>query len=358
MLQLLDVTKNYGPVAAVRRLSLSIAKGSFLTILGPSGSGKTTTLMMVAGFILPDEGAILVAGHDVTYLQPYRRNIGMVFQNYALFPHMTVSENIAFPLRMRHINRRARKELVSKILALVGLEQLGNRHPRQLSGGQQQRVALARALIFDPPVLLMDEPLGALDRQLRQRMQLEIKHLQQKLGITVIYVTHDQEEALTMSDQIAIMNKGNIEQIGTPLELYESPANRFVAEFMGESNLIPAEVTEQLDERYSARLDNGVMISIGGGQPLEVGRRVLVSLRPERLRIPLDPECENVLQGTVEESVYLGEASRIKIGVDNSGVHVTAKVANTASGLEAQGMKRGDRVEVGWGTRDGVVLVR
>jgi putative spermidine/putrescine transport system ATP-binding protein len=358
MLQLLDVTKNYGPVAAVRRLSLSIAKGSFLTILGPSGSGKTTTLMMVAGFILPDEGAILVAGHDVTYLQPYRRNIGMVFQNYALFPHMTVSENIAFPLRMRHIDRRTRRELVSKMLTLVGLEQMGSRHPRQLSGGQQQRVALARALVFDPPVLLMDEPLGALDRQLRQRMQLEIKHLQQKLGITVIYVTHDQEEALTMSDQIAIMNKGNIEQIGTPLELYESPANRFVAEFMGESNLIPAEVTQQSADGYSAKLDNDTRILILGSQKLEAGHRVLVSLRPERLRIPIDSKCDNVLQGTVEESVYLGEASRIKLNGENSEVRVVAKVANTSSGLSAQGMKRGDRVQVGWETRDGVILVK
>jgi ABC-type Fe3+/spermidine/putrescine transport system ATPase subunit len=244
------------------------------------------------------------------------------------------------------------------MLALVGLEQMANRRPKQLSGGQQQRVALARALVFNPPVLLMDEPLGALDRQLRQRMQLEIKHIQQQIGITVIYVTHDQEEALTMSDQIAIMNKGNIEQLGSPIDLYEKPVNTFVAEFMGESNLIPVEVSMLLADGYRAKLESGATILLTASQALKIGQRVLLSLRPERLEVPATENSKNLLEGVIQETVYLGEASRIKIRLDGGKSHIIAKIPNSTSTQSARTMVQGERVSLGWDIQDAVVLVK
>src|SRR5262252_3250474 len=236
------LVKTFGATRAVDGVTLTAQAGEFLTLLGPSGSGKTTTLSCVAGFAVPTEGEVFIGGTPVTFEPPFKRNVGMVFQNYALFPHMTVAENLAFPLRMRKRPAVEIRERVAGALALVQLEGLGGRAPRQLSGGQQQRVALARALVFEPPVLLMDEPLGALDRKLRIEMQLELKHLHARLGVTVIYVTHDQEEALTLSDHIAVMNRGRIEQVGTPLDLYENPRTRFVAEFIGESNVVEGTV--------------------------------------------------------------------------------------------------------------------
>ncbi len=234
ILELRNVSKEYGPHIAVADLSLQLAKGEFLSLLGPSGSGKTTTLMMIAGLLQPNTGDILLEQRPITPLPPYKRNIGVVFQNYALFPHMTVARNIAFPLTMRSVGREEIAMRVSRVLRLVGLPDYGGRYPRQLSGGQQQRVALARAMVFEPPILLMDEPLGALDKKLREQMQLEIKRLHEELGMSIIYVTHDQEEALVMSDRIAVFNLGRLQQIGTPTQLYERPATRFVAEFIGE----------------------------------------------------------------------------------------------------------------------------
>ena len=241
-LSLRALTKRYPNFTAVDAIDLDVAAGEFVTLLGPSGSGKTTTLMMVAGFTPPTSGDIHLNGRSLTALAPERRNIGVVFQNYALFPHMTVQDNVSFPLRMRNQNRQTIAEKVVAALRMVQLEQLGERLPKELSGGQQQRVALARALVFDPDLLLMDEPLGALDKNLREQMQFELKRLHAELGITILFVTHDQEEALTLSDRIALMNVGGIVQIGSAEELYESPATRFVAEFIGESNIIAGRV--------------------------------------------------------------------------------------------------------------------
>src|SRR5215216_3040300 len=237
-----QIEKRYGSVIAVDGVSLDIAPGEFLTLLGPSGSGKTTTLMMLAGFEIPTAGEIFVDEDPIASVPPYRRNIGMVFQNYALFPHMTVGENIAFPLQMRKMSRAEITRQTTAVLALVGLPRYEGRYTRQLSGGQQQRVAVARALVFNPRVLLMDEPLGALDKQLRESLQLELKRLHERLGVTIIYVTHDQGEALVMSDRIAVLHRGRIEQIGLPTELYERPATRFVAAFLGESNFLAGRV--------------------------------------------------------------------------------------------------------------------
>src|SRR6266567_8624280 len=233
-----DLSKSYGPATAVSGVSINVRAGEFLSLLGPSGSGKTTLLMMIAGFEAPTAGAIHIDDRDITELAPNKRNIGMVFQRYALFPHMSVADNIAFPLRMRRTPKAEIRRRVEAALALVQLEEYGGRLPSQLSGGQQQRIAVARALVFEPPVLLMDEPLGALDKNLREQMQIEIKRIQQSLGVTVIYVTHDQEEALTMSDRIAVMRNGCLEQIGSPTELYDNPATSFVADFVGKTNFL------------------------------------------------------------------------------------------------------------------------
>ena len=243
-----DLTKIFGNVVAVDEISLEVRRGEFITLLGPSGSGKTTILMMIAGFQIPTSGKIFIEDEMVIYQPPFKRNIGMVFQSYALFPHMTVFDNIAFPLRMRKFKEKEISKSVARVLNLVELSDYGARYPKQLSGGQQQRVALARAYVYNPPVLLMDEPLGALDKKLREQMQLEIKHFHESLGITVIYVTHDQGEALTMSDRIAVMNKGRIEQMGSPTDLYERPSNKFVADFIGETNLISAKAVGKKEE--------------------------------------------------------------------------------------------------------------
>jgi ABC-type Fe3+/spermidine/putrescine transport system ATPase subunit len=238
-----ELTKTFGSVVAVQDVSVTIDPGSFFTLLGPSGSGKTTTLMMVAGFAYPTRGEVFVDGAPVAGLPPQKRDLGMVFQSYAVFPHLTVFDNIAFPLQIRHVRRAEIRQRVGEALELVRLRGYDGRLPRQLSGGEQQRVALARALVFRPRVLLMDEPLGALDKKLRAHMQLELKHIQRHLHVTVIYVTHDQEEALTMSDRVAVMQRGRIEQVGPPAELYEAPASRFVADFLGESNFVDGVVT-------------------------------------------------------------------------------------------------------------------
>src|SRR5580658_2745555 len=272
--------KRYDNVGAVRGVSLDIRSGEFLTLLGPSGSGKTTTLMMIAGFEAPSDGDITIDGRSVVTLPPHRRNIGMVFQNYALFPHLTVAENIGFPLKQRGVDRATRARLVDESLELVRLPGYEARYPRQLSGGQQQRVALARAIVFQPRLLLLDEPLGALDKQLRESLQLEMRRLHADLGITFIHVTHDQEEALTMSDRIAVVNEGRIAQLGTPEDLYDRPCDRFVASFIGESNFLPCNLVGKENEMVVGDCGGTILRALTGSPP-SAGTEATFTMRPE-----------------------------------------------------------------------------
>ncbi|MBX4917895.1 ABC transporter ATP-binding protein [Rhizobium bangladeshense] len=306
------IGKAYGSQTAVGEVTLDIPAGEFLSILGPSGSGKTTLLTMIAGFESPTAGRITIGGRDVTAVSPDRRNIGMVFQRYALFPHLTVAENIAFPLKMRGIRKELRAERVGRALDLVQLPGYAARYPHELSGGQQQRVAVARAIVFEPPVLLMDEPLGALDKKLRESMQLEIKQLQQRLGATVIYVTHDQEEALTMSDRIAVIAKGQLAQLGAPADIYRNPQSAFVADFIGKMNFLPGEFLGETGGNHIIRLGDDVIIDTPGavsgfGGPARIGDRVRLALRPERLGLAArGAGGKNALPGRIETSVFAG----------------------------------------------------
>jgi spermidine/putrescine ABC transporter ATP-binding subunit len=318
-IQIRGLCKQYGRMIAVDQVSLDIAAGEFVTLLGLSGSGKSTTLMTVAGFVDADQGTVSISGKDVTTLPPEKRNLGVVFQNYALFPHLNVRDNIAFPLQMRRQPAGAIDKEVKRVLELVSLQDLGQRRVTELSGGQQQRVALARALVFAPPVLLMDEPLGALDRQLREQLQVEIKRIHRQLGVTVLYVTHDQEEALSMSDRIAIMADGRIQQLGTPAEVYMRPENRFVAGFFGESNFFPVAVegaTESSGDRVTLRPDNldGTMLQAVTRHPLQ-GSRFFGMIRPEAIQVGTEPDpvFENKLQGMVEQQDFLGATVRLTV---------------------------------------------
>ncbi|TBZ95937.1 MULTISPECIES: ABC transporter ATP-binding protein [Rhizobium] len=304
------IGKVYGSQTAVGAVTLDIAAGEFLSILGPSGSGKTTLLTMIAGFESPSAGRIIIGGRDVTAVSPDRRNIGMVFQRYALFPHLTVAENIAFPLKMRGIRKDLRAERVGQALHLVQLPDYAKRYPHELSGGQQQRVAVARAIVFEPPVLLMDEPLGALDKKLRESMQIEIKQLQRRLGATVIYVTHDQEEALTMSDRIAVVAKGQLAQLGTPADLYCNPQSAFVADFIGKMNFLTGEFLGETADSQTIRLGDDVVIDTpahGFEGSAKIGDRVRLALRPERLGLAArGAGGQNALPGRIETSVFAG----------------------------------------------------
>jgi len=300
------LVKRFGEVVALDGVSLDIASGELLTILGPSGSGKTTLLKVVAGFETPDAGAVRVDGVDITAMLPARRNIGMVFQNYALFPHLTVARNVAFPLEMRSVPRPEIDKRVGEALGLVELQGYEQRLPRQLSGGQQQRVALARAIVFNPRLLLLDEPFGALDRKLRETMQLEVRRLQRRLGLTTVFITHDQEEALVLSDRIAVMNRGAIQQVASTTEIYERPANDFVADFVGESNIFHGTVTEV----GSVTLDLGRRLLIDHAAP--VGSRVGVLMRPERFGAGA-----NTFKGEVREAVYLGSSVKLRLACDD-----------------------------------------
>jgi spermidine/putrescine ABC transporter ATP-binding subunit len=316
--ELIKLSRYYGEVAAIRGVDLHVHAGEFLTLLGPSGSGKTTTLMAVAGFVEPSEGDIRIDGRSVRGLPPDRRNLGVVFQSYALFPHMSVFENVAFPLRMRRMGRAAIAERVGRTLELVQLGRLGERRIQQISGGQQQRVALARALVFEPPVLLMDEPLGALDRKLREQMQLEIKRLQRSLGLTVLYVTHDQEEALVLSDRVAVLNEGLVHQVGSPAEVYERPATAFVAAFVGESNFLAAVAEAVTPDRVTLRVDGLERPVHAPAAAVATGQPVRVMVRPEAVRLgPPDAGAgaDNALPGRIEEVVYLGQAVRYLVRV-------------------------------------------
>ncbi len=354
-LQLKDLSKAYGGTTVVNNVSLMIDKGEFITLLGPSGSGKTTTLMMIAGFVPPTSGDILIDDESILTKRVHKRNIGVVFQHYSLFPHMTLFDNIAFPLKMRKIDSKEIEARVQGALELVKLSGFEQRLPKQLSGGQQQRVALARALVFNPPILLMDEPLGALDKNLREAMQLEIKDIQKKLQITTIYVTHDQSEALTMSDRIVVMNNGSIEQIGSPEDLYERPVNRFVASFIGESNFLFGRL-ESLDQTsIEVVSEEGIRFKISNEYRLPMGERVCVAVRPERVGFSVTnerPEGWNCVDGTIEEEIYLGEIHRYRVKVSATQV-LSVKVSNR---VESERCNRGDRVTVSWKWSDGRVV--
>jgi putative spermidine/putrescine transport system ATP-binding protein len=308
------VSKAFGTAQVVDALDLCVARGEFISLLGPSGSGKTTLLMMLAGFETPTGGAIHVDGKRVERLPPYRREMGVVFQSYALFPHMTIAENVGFPLKMRGLGRAEREAKVLRALDLVRLGHLKDRKPAQLSGGQQQRVALSRALVYEPKVVLMDEPLSALDKQLREHMQLEIRELHRTLGLTVIFVTHDQGEALTMSDRVAVLNRGKIEQFDTPSRLYDRPRTRFVAEFIGETNLLDGELLSQADGIARIALAGGGEIACMAGADRAPGEAVLVSVRPEMLHLDAQAGAPNALPVTVEDEVYHGDHVRLHLG--------------------------------------------
>jgi spermidine/putrescine transport system ATP-binding protein len=336
--RLVGLTKRFDDVVAVDALSLEIERGRFFALLGPSGCGKTTTLRMIGGFEEPTEGRIELGGVDVAPLPPYKRDVNTVFQSYALFPHLSIFENVAFGLRRRSVKGGELRRRVTEALELVGLAGLERRKPRQLSGGQQQRIALARALVNRPRVLLLDEPLGALDLKLRKEMQLELKRIQHDVGITFVHVTHDQEEAMTMADRIVIMNGGRIEQFGTPADLYERPSTPFVAAFLGVSNLLPATIVSE----GVVRLDEGTEVKVP--PPALAGRtgRVSIGIRPEKIRP--DASESNRLAGTVAETAYIGVSTQYI--VDTAAGSVTVYVQNDRPG--ARSASPGDRLTLSW----------
>ena len=341
------VQKSYdGETLVVKDLNLSMPKGEFLTMLGPSGSGKTTCLMMLAGFETATHGDIRIGGVSINNIPPHKRGIGMVFQNYALFPHMTVAENLAFPLEVRKIGKSERAEKVQRALDMVQMGRFGGRRPAQLSGGQQQRIALARALVFQPELVLMDEPLGALDKQLREHMQFEITRLAHELGITTVYVTHDQTEALTMSDRVAVFDDGRIQQLAPPDQLYESPQNSFVAQFIGENNTLTGVVKEIGNGKCLVQLDGGDLIDAKPVNVKNVGDRTKVSIRPERVEINKDrlsPDA-HTLKAEVLEFIYMGDIFRTRLRVAGHDDFVI-KTRNAPDQVRLQ---PGAMIDIGW----------
>ena len=345
-----DLTKRYGSFAALDRVDLHIEGGEFLTLLGPSGSGKTTLLMVLAGFVRPTSGAVEVGGQDLTRVPPHKRDFGMVFQNYALFPHMSVAENIAYPLKLRGLDRASIGAKVSEALRLVQLEHLAERGVHQLSGGQRQRIALARAVVFEPRVLLMDEPLSALDKKLREQMQIEIRHLHEKLGITTVYVTHDQREALTMSDRIAVINEGRVIQVAGPTAIYNRPADVFVADFVGESTMLPV-------ARNGAGyvFEGRPVVAVepeGGAVP---GQGFLV-VRPEKLELFEDAMAvdHNRFDGEIEEVVYQGETLFARVRLDE-GPHLVLRRTTGRQATQSIG-EPGGRIALALHHDDSVVV--
>jgi len=345
-----DVQKTYdGETLVVKNLNLRIEQGEFLTLLGPSGSGKTTTLMMLAGFEVPTHGRIEMGGVEINNVAPHKRNIGMVFQNYALFPHMTVEENLAFPLQVRKVAKDEIAKKVQRALDMVQMPQMSKRRPAQLSGGQHQRVALARALVFDPKLVLMDEPFGALDKQLREHMQIEIKHIHERLGVTVVYVTHDQSEALTMSDRVAVFNDGIIQQLAKPSDLYERPENSFVAQFIGENNRLSGKVASVNGKSCGVEIANFGLVNAIPVSVQSVGSPTTLSLRPERVRInPESGAYANQFDAEVQELIYLGDHTRCRVSVLGNSNFII-KVAN-AEGVPS--LTPGQMVRVGWKSED------
>jgi putative spermidine/putrescine transport system ATP-binding protein len=341
------VQKSYdGETLVVKDLNLSMPKGEFLTMLGPSGSGKTTCLMMLAGFETATHGEILLDGQPINNIPPHKRGIGMVFQNYALFPHMTVAENLSFPLEVRKMGKSDREAKVKRALDMVQMGAFGGRRPAQLSGGQQQRIALARALVFEPELVLMDEPLGALDKQLREHMQFEITRLAHNLGITTVYVTHDQTEALTMSDRVAVFDDGRIQQIAPPDELYEEPQNSFVAQFIGENNTLEGVIKSVDGNRCVVTLDSGEEIDAKPVNVSKPGERTKVSIRPERVetnkaRLHTDA---HTLKAEVMEFIYMGDIFRTRLKVAGRDDFVV----KTRNAPDTVRLKPGSEIEIGW----------
>jgi putative spermidine/putrescine transport system ATP-binding protein len=341
------VQKSYdGIQLVVKDLNLTMPKGEFLTMLGPSGSGKTTCLMMLAGFETATHGDIRLDGQPINNIPPHKRGIGMVFQNYALFPHMTIAENLSFPLEVRKIGKSDREAKVKHALDMVEMGAFGGRRPAQLSGGQQQRVALARALVFEPELVLMDEPLGALDKQLREKMQFEITHLAHRLGITVVYVTHDQTEALTMSDRVAVFDDGRIQQLAPPDQLYEKPQNSFVAQFIGENNTMEGVVREIKGNQCVVQLDGGDLIDAVPVNVSKVGERTRVSIRPERVEFNKDrlQEGAHTLKAEVVEFIYMGDIFRTRLKVAGNDDFVI----KTRNAPDQVRLEPGAQIEIGW----------
>lgn len=342
-------------VYAVKEMNLAIAQGEFFTLLGPSGCGKTTTLRLIAGFERPTSGEVYIQGKPVSNVPPNLRPVNTVFQNYALFPHLTVDRNVGFGLEVKGVPQAERTKLIHEALELVQLGEMGNRKPSQLSGGQQQRVALARALVNKPSVLLLDEPLGALDLKLRKAMQIELKQLQVQVGITFIYVTHDQEEALTMSDRIAVMNKGLILQLGDPVTLYERPANRFVADFIGESNFLQGTFLSFEAGNPQLQIGDVQVIVRPGKQPLTPGQKVLFTIRPEKVSLAAANQSPaGTLTGVVQEVIYIGTDTRYLIRL-GSGQPLIVRVQN-ACGVELNEFRKGDQARVIWQPEDAHIL--
>ena len=346
-LRLRQLTKAFGASQAVDRISLDVPAGAFVSLLGPSGSGKTTTLNLIAGFLTPDAGDILLDERSIADVPPHKRNIGMVFQSYSLFPHMTVAENVGFPLRMRtRLSRQEARQRIDEMLALVQLGHLGTRYPRQLSGGQQQRVAMARALVSHPRLLLMDEPLGALDKKLREQMQVEIKRIHRSVGTTVIYVTHDQTEALTMSDLVVVMHQARVSQVGTPRVLYEAPANLFVADFLGDSNLLTATIAHVSGDELTVELGNGEKIRAARGtSAAAAGSRAVVLIRPEDISVTATDQRtagQDVVAGTIKDISYHGDTFKLDValGADMLKVKVPRE--------RGAGMEPGQKVFLTW----------
>ncbi|MEH6545813.1 MAG: ABC transporter ATP-binding protein [Sneathiella sp.] len=345
------VQKSYdGENLVVKDLNLAMPKGEFLTMLGPSGSGKTTCLMMLAGFETATHGDIRLDGVGINNIPPHKRGIGMVFQNYALFPHMTVNENLSFPLEIRKLGKVEREEKVKRALEMVQMGEFGARRIAQLSGGQQQRIALARALVFDPTLVLMDEPLGALDKQLREHMQFEIKRIADNLDITVVYVTHDQTEALTMSDRVAVFNDGRIQQLAPPDQLYEAPENSFVAQFIGENNTLEGVVQEINGGQALVKLDSGELIDTTPVNISKVGERTKVSIRPERVEFDQERlgEKAHTLKAEVIEFIYMGDIFRTRLKVAGN----EDFVVKTRNSAYQNRLQPGQQIEIGWLTED------
>lgn len=345
------VQKSYdGETLVVKDLNLSMPKGEFLTMLGPSGSGKTTCLMMLAGFETATHGDITLDGVSINNIPPHKRGIGMVFQNYALFPHMTVAENLSFPLEVRKMGKSERDEKVRRALDMVQMGSFAGRRPAQLSGGQQQRIALARALVFEPELVLMDEPLGALDKQLRETLQFEITNLAHDLGITTVYVTHDQTEALTMSDRVAVFDDGRIQQLAPPDELYEKPENSFVAQFIGENNTLDGVIEEIKGDTCIVKLDSGEIIDALPVNVSTVGERTKVSIRPER--VEFNPERlqkgTHTLKAEVLEFIYMGDIFRTRLRVAGTDEFVI----KTRNAPDQRRLKPGEMIEIGWLPQD------
>ena len=352
MVELEATSKRYGDVVALAAVDLSIARGEFVTLLGPSGSGKTTLLNIIAGMARPSSGRVFIEGRDVTETPPGQRGLGMVFQNYALMPHMTIFENIAFPLRVRRIAEGEIRARVAEVLDLIKLPHIAERYPRELSGGQQQRVSLARCIIYKPALILMDEPLGALDKKLREQIQLEIKQIHARLGVTILYVTHDQEEALTMSDRIVLMRDGMIEQQGPPDEIYFRPATVFAADFIGSSNLLPGRV-ELLGERVAIRLGCGSAIAPPPRFPLEPGATASCLVRPESMVMSsARPDRDNAFEGVFEDSIVLGGVVKHFVALPD-GSRITVQEPNRPGRRQFGG---GEPVWIGWNVAESLLL--